>query len=478
MDLGLKGKVAIVTGPAKGMGAAITLALAREGVDLCLAGRDMAAVAPVTKQVLGMGRKAIEVQCDVTEPAQIEAMVKKALDAFGGRIDILVNVAGGRGPLETTAWETTPEQFDQIVELNMKGCYLTMRAVTPTMQKQRSGKIVNIGGTFGLRGRALRMAYSASKWGLRGITKAFALELGPYAINVNNVCPGMVDGPRFRKVCAEKAKKDIDATGKDVIPGAIDSHVHFPAPGYDHKEDWQTGTGSAARGGVTTVLEMPNTNPPTGTLEALKIKQGIAACQAYVDYGIYGLLDENNLGELEALAAAGVSSFKCFMGNTFGDLPAPSDGAMPEGFEIRARLGLRCTVHAENASIMARRQAQLEAARRTDPPAHLAARPEVCAIEAVSRAVVFAEWTGARLHIAHKSSKDALYVLRDAKRRGVDVTVETCPQYLLLSTEDHKRLGNVLRVNPPIREPGHQAPLWQGLRPAAADTIPPHPPPH
>src|SRR5258706_15852216 len=97
MDLGLKGKVAIVTGPAKGMGAAITLALAREGVDLCLAGRDMAAVAPVTKQVLGMGRKAIEVQCDVTEPAQIEALVKKALDAFGGGIGILGNVAGGRG---------------------------------------------------------------------------------------------------------------------------------------------------------------------------------------------------------------------------------------------------------------------------------------------------------------------------------------------------------------------------------------------
>src|SRR5258707_6050139 len=98
MDLGLKGKVAIVTGPAKGMGAAITLALAREGVDLCLAGRDMAAVAPVTKQVLGMGRKAIEVQCDVTEPAQIEAMVKKALDAFGGRLHIPVDVAGRRRP--------------------------------------------------------------------------------------------------------------------------------------------------------------------------------------------------------------------------------------------------------------------------------------------------------------------------------------------------------------------------------------------
>ena len=218
-------------------------------------------------------------------------------------------------------------------------------------------------------------------------------------------------------------KKTIDASGKYVMPGAIDSHVHFRTPGYEYKEDWQTGTGAAARGGVTTVLEMPNTSPPTGTLEALKAKQGIAARQAHVDYGIYGLLDEHNIEALEALIDAGVSGFKCFMGNTFGDLPAPSDGAMLEGFEVLARRGMRCTVHAENASIMARRQAKLEAAGRNDPLAHLAARPEVCAIEAVSRAVVFAEWTGARLHIAHKSSKDALYVLRDAKRRGVDDTV-------------------------------------------------------
>ena len=266
-------------------------------------------------------------------------------------------------------------------------------------------------------------------------------------------------------------KRVIDATGKYVMPGAIDSHVHFRSPGYDYKEDWQTGTGAAARGGVTTVLEMPNTNPPTGSLSALKMKQDIAARQAYVDYGIYGLLDERNVDQLEALIDAGVSGFKCFMGNTFGDLPAPSDGAMLEGFEILARRGMRCTVHAENASIMARRQAKLEAAGRTDPLAHLAARPEVCAIEAVSRAVVFAEWTGARLHIAHKSSKDALYVLRDAKARGVDVTVETCPQYLLLSTEDHRRLGNVLRVNPPIREPGHQEPLWEALRQGVVDMI-------
>ena len=222
---------------------------------------------------------------------------------------------------------------------------------------------------------------------------------------------------------------------------------------------------------MTTVLEMPNTKPPTATVEALRQKQAIARAQAYVDYGIYGLLDENNLGELEALMDAGVSSFKCFMGNTFGDLPAPSDGAMLEGFEILARRGYRCTVHAENASIMARRQAKLEAAGRTDPLAHLAARPEVCAMEAVGRAIIFAEWTGARLHIAHKSSKDALYLIRDAKRRGVDVTVETCPQYLLLSTEDMKVQGGVMRVNPPIREPGHQEPLWEALREGVVDMI-------
>jgi 3-oxoacyl-[acyl-carrier protein] reductase len=207
MNLNLDGKVAIVTGPAKGMGAAITLTLAREGVDLALAGRDMDAIAPVGTEVKKLGRRALQVQCDVTDPAQVDHLLKETLSAFDGRIDILVNVAGGRGPLETTAWETSPQQFDEVVELNMKGCFLTMRAVTPVMRKQRSGKIVNIGGTFGLRGRALRMAYSASKWGLRGITKAFALELGPYNINVNNVCPGMVDGPRFRKVCEEMAKR-------------------------------------------------------------------------------------------------------------------------------------------------------------------------------------------------------------------------------------------------------------------------------
>jgi NAD(P)-dependent dehydrogenase (short-subunit alcohol dehydrogenase family) len=207
MNLQLKDKVAVITGPAKGMGRAVTLAFAEHGAKLVLAGRDTAAIEPVAAEARALGVPAIVVPCDLTQAAQTEAMARRALEAFG-RIDILVNVAGGSGPIGKTGWETSAEEFNEIVQLNMTGCFNTMHAVLPTMIAQRSGKVVNVGGTFGMRGRAGRMAYSASKWGLRGITKSFALEAGPFNINVNCVAPGMVDGPRFReKVCANMAKK-------------------------------------------------------------------------------------------------------------------------------------------------------------------------------------------------------------------------------------------------------------------------------
>jgi NAD(P)-dependent dehydrogenase (short-subunit alcohol dehydrogenase family) len=208
MKLELDGRIAMITGPAKGMGAAITKAFAAEGAKLALIGRDTAAIEPVAAEVKNGGAEAIIVPCDLTVAAQCEQAAEKTKAAFGGRIDILVNVAGGSGPVGKTGLETTPEEFDEIITLNMNGCFHTMRGVLPTMIAQRYGKIVNVGGTFGMRGRAGRMAYSASKWGLRGITKSFALEVGQYNINVNNVAPGMVDGPRFRdKVCADMAKR-------------------------------------------------------------------------------------------------------------------------------------------------------------------------------------------------------------------------------------------------------------------------------
>lgn len=207
MNLQLKDKVTVITGPAKGMGRAVTLAFAREGATLVLAGRDTAAIEPVAQEARALGVKAVVVTCDLTDANQTEALARHAIEAFG-RIDVLVNVAGGSGPIGKTGWETSADEFNEIVQLNMAGCFNTMHAVLPGMVAQRSGKVVNVGGTFGMRGRAGRMAYSASKWGLRGITKSFALEAGPFNINVNCVAPGMVDGPRFReKVCANMAKK-------------------------------------------------------------------------------------------------------------------------------------------------------------------------------------------------------------------------------------------------------------------------------
>jgi len=267
------------------------------------------------------------------------------------------------------------------------------------------------------------------------------------------------------------ARETLDATGLHVLPGAIDVHVHFREPGYTHKEDWETGTAAAACGGVTTVFEMPNVIPPTATPEALQQKLALATEKAHVDFGLYGLLAEDNLDQVEALVAGGVIGFKCYMGNTFGNLPSPSTGAMLEGFEIVARTGKRISLHAETASIMARRELAMRAAGRVDPLAHLASRPAVVAIEAVSRAAILAEWTGARIHILHISSADELRPLREAKARGVDITGETCPQYLLLDTDDYARVGSIVRVNPPVREKRNQEPLWQALADGTVDMV-------
>ena len=202
----LANKKAIVTGAAKGMGAAITLTLAREGADVLLTARDIKALEEVAKQVRALGRQAHVVACDVTVESQVAAMAKKAKEVFGGRIDILVNVAGVTGPIETPVQDIKVEDFDYVMQGNTRGTFLPIKHVVPTMIAQKSGKIVNIGGTSGLRGYPMRTSYSASKWSVRGITRTVALEVGKYNINVNAVCPGIVETPRMEKLCREKAK--------------------------------------------------------------------------------------------------------------------------------------------------------------------------------------------------------------------------------------------------------------------------------
>jgi 3-oxoacyl-[acyl-carrier protein] reductase len=196
----LENKNAIVTGAAKGMGAAITLTLAREGADLVLTARDTAALEEVAGQVRSLGRRAEVVAADVTDDAQVKAMVAKARAFFDGRIDILVNVAGVTGPIETPIWELEADDFSYVIEANIRGTFLPMKYVLPTMVDQRSGKVVNIGGTSGLRGYKYRAAYSSSKWGVRGLTRTAALDVGEYNVNVNVVCPGIVHTPRMDKL--------------------------------------------------------------------------------------------------------------------------------------------------------------------------------------------------------------------------------------------------------------------------------------
>jgi len=283
-----------------------------------------------------------------------------------------------------------------------------------------------------------------------------------------------ITGGRVSAIGAPRSLGDaaevVDVTGLHLIPGAIDMHVHFREPGYTHKEDWETGTRAAAMGGVTTVFEMPNTHPATRSVSEFRQKQECAK-KACVDFGIYGLLAENNIDELPGLIEAGANAFKCFMGNTFGNLPSPSTGAMLEGFEIIAGSGLRISLHAETASIMEWRQAKLEAAGLNDPLYHITSRPEVVAIEAVSRAAILSEWTGARIHVLHISSAGELRPLAEAKARGVEITGETCPCYLFLDSGDYERLGSVIRVNPPVREAKDSAAIWDALQSGLVDMI-------
>jgi dihydroorotase len=268
-----------------------------------------------------------------------------------------------------------------------------------------------------------------------------------------------------------KTKETLDVTGLHILPGAIDVHVHFRDPGYPHKEDFASGTAAAAFGGVTTVFDMPNTLPTVGTPEALAAKHRIAAEKAYVDYGLYAVLGEDSIEHVPALIGGGIIGFKLYMGNTFGRIPSPSTGGMLEAFEVVAPTGKRISLHAETNSIMERRESRLRAAGRTEPIAHLAARPAVVAVEAVARAAILAEWTGARIHVLHISSAAELRPLAEAKARGVEITGETCPHYLLLSETDYEKFGGIVRVNPPVREAPNRQPLWDALMDGTVDMI-------
>jgi NAD(P)-dependent dehydrogenase (short-subunit alcohol dehydrogenase family) len=206
--LELHGRVAIVTGAAKGMGGPICSALAEEGAAVVLAGRDVDALEAhagrLHEEFPEVGTLAAP--CDVTDESQTADLAATALERFG-RIDILVNTAGVIGPIETPAQNVGVDDFRFVLDVNVVGTFLPCKAVIPAMIEAGWGRIVNIAGTSGLRGYRNRVGYSSSKWAVRGLTRTLALELGPHGITVNDICPNVTNGERMDRIVNAKAER-------------------------------------------------------------------------------------------------------------------------------------------------------------------------------------------------------------------------------------------------------------------------------
>jgi dihydroorotase len=269
------------------------------------------------------------------------------------------------------------------------------------------------------------------------------------------------------------ANEVYDASGKHVLPGVIDGHVHFREPGLEYKEDWASGSTAAVYGGVTTVVEMPNTKPKTDTVENVELKRRLAEEKSYVDFGIIGLLVQDSVPQLRPMAEAGVVGYKCFLGETIGNIPAPDDGMMLDGLREIAATGLRIGFHAENNEIMQHLIRKFKEEGRNDPQAHVDSRPPLAEVESIQRMGLYAKYTGARIHIFHLSSREGLDMIDEWRAKGVDITTETGAHYVFKKAEDMDQTGVRLRMNPPVRwgSEGHGDYLLQGLRDGRVNQI-------
>lgn len=298
---------------------------------------------------------------------------------------------------------------------------------------------------------------------------------GPREADVQ-VSDGVITAVDSSRTAPDNAKV-IDASGMYVLPGAIDVHVHSRDPGFPEKEDFGSLTAAAAAGGVTVVIDMPNTVPAVDSAGVLEAKAALAHSRARVDFGLWGLIRSSSTPEqLEAMAAAGAVGFKAYLAYTFSlsrkqvlqavpgvddpDLEPPADyGTLARVAPVVARLGVPLAVHAEDAAVLAAfRRPLLSYSDLLD------SRPPEAEAVAVSASAAVAKESGAHLHIAHLSSAQGLKAAEDALRLGTPLTLETCPQFLLLTEKDFDRRGTYMKILPPIRTEADREALLDGLK--------------
>jgi allantoinase len=254
-----------------------------------------------------------------------------------------------------------------------------------------------------------------------------------------------------------------------LLPGLVDTHVHVNEPGRTGWEGFATATRAAAAGGITTIIDMPlNSIPPTTDAAALRAKREAAAGQIHVDVGFWGGAVPGSLGRLAGLHEAGAFGIKVFLIDSgVPEFPPLDDAGLERVLRLAAELGSVVIVHAEDA-------AAIEAAPPAGGPgygAFLRSRPAAAEVTAIARVIELARRTGARAHVLHLSTADAIGMLADARRRGVSVTAETCPHYLALAAEDIADGATQFKCCPPVRERANRERLWRALRDGIIDIV-------
>ena len=273
---------------------------------------------------------------------------------------------------------------------------------------------------------------------------------------------------------AWSARERVDASGLWVLPGGIDVHTHFEEPDPRLLEGFASGGAAAAAGGLTVVVEMPQAHPTTLTPEQFAQKRRLVAQNAIVDMALWAGLSGppgQSEADIEGMAAQGAAALKSFMASSSPFFPEVDTAQLYWGMRQAARLGLPYGLHAEDHALLADGLRRMQSEGRKDPMAHAESRPPLVETVAVNTALLLAAETGCHVHICHVASAGALALIRAAKARGVRVTAETCPQYLMLNSGDLVRLAGFARCAPAIRDQDEVEAIWQGVLDGTIDLI-------